>query len=275
MKTVKYIGSSAFFFLASCGSPHFQEIQSRPHSNLELGIIGGVSVDPSDLINKYTVGIETTSAKYGKATCTGVLITENIVLTAAHCLVDIDHAIVVFGTDMKKAIKAKQFANVIAEVTHPEFVLGAEKDSHDIALIRFQGQKPSTYKTALLLSASQNLTKNMSVTLAGFGALSERRGKVSGGSILRKTTVPLMDPEFSKYEMAFSSVAGKGPCYGDSGGPAYKMINEALTVIGISSRTTDELGGCHKDSIYTKVSAYQDFIRDSIVRLQFEPARQD
>lgn len=274
MNTWKYIAISALLALTACGSHEQQPLNSFNPSTQISGIIGGVNVDSSDVINQSTVAL-VMSVKGGEAICTGVLVTENIVLTAAHCLVDVDGAVVVFGTDIKSSVEAKRFAQVSHGVIHPDYDPHADKDSHDLALVRFEGLKPSTYEVAKLLSSSQKLAKNLPVTLAGYGASFERRGKMSGSAILRKTTVPLTNPYFSKTEISFSSIAGKGACHGDSGGPAYATINGDITVVGVTSRTTDELGGCHKDSVYTKVSAYEDFIKKSITQLQSEQARQD
>jgi secreted trypsin-like serine protease len=45
------------------------------------------------------------------------------------------------------------------------------------------------------------------------------------------------------------------------------MIGGIKTLIGVTSRTTDPRGGCHKDSVYTNVAAYQDFIATSLLAL--------
>ena len=68
--------------------------------------------------------------------------------------------------------------------------------------------------------------------------------------------------------MLFSSATGTGACHGDSGGPAIAAIKGQNYLIGITSRTTDLKGGCHKDSIYTNVAAYQALIVRVAAKLQ-------
>lgn len=268
MKTTKlFTLTSLLLALVACGSPDRQLASSYDQASNDSGIIGGQDVADSDTLMKSTVGLILLMGD-SQAICTGSLVSENVVLTAAHCVVGIDGAVVVYGADLEKAAKDKKYLKVTNVFVHPSYSEAAKKDSHDIALVRFEGKLPDSYAPTALLSDTSLLSKGLQVTLAGYGASSEENGDLSGSAVLRKTTVPLANPQFSKTEMSFSSSSGSGACHGDSGGPAFATVKGQTVLVGVTSRTTDPKGGCHKDSIYTNVAPYKDMIEKMAAKLQ-------
>jgi len=266
MKTTKlFTLTSLLLGLAACGSPDRQ--LASYNQDADAGIIGGNDVADSDPLSKSTVGLVLMLGEQ-QAICTGTVISENVVLTAAHCVVGIDGAVVVYGSDLEQAAHDKKYLKVTNVFVHPSYDEGADKESNDIALVRFSGKLPAGYTKAALLADASALKKGLSVTLAGYGASSEVNGQLDGSAVLRKTTVPLENPQFSKTEMSFNSSKGSGACHGDSGGPAYASIKGQNVLIGVTSRTTDKNGGCHKDSIYTNVAPYKAMIEKMAAKMQ-------
>ena len=249
---------------AAC-SP-YQAQTSRPELNVDssAGIIGGNLVTSSDAVSKITVGL-VFIAKDEESICTGTLIERNVILTAAHCVVDTDGGVAVFDTDLTRASNHRKAHVKFSKIwVHPSYDPEAEFDSHDLALIMLRKPAPVGYEVAELLQKTELLQKNLPVILAGYGASSGTNGELSGDPLLRQIQVPLDNPSFSKTEISFDSSQGKGACHGDSGGPALASIEGKLTLIGVTSRTTDQEGGCHKDSVYTNVAPYIDVIKLAI-----------
>jgi len=268
MKNLKpFVLVSLLLALAACGNQSQNVAAALNQSSVDSGIIGGADVAASDSITETTVGL-IFMVHMSQATCTGTLVAPNIVLTAAHCVIDSRAGAVIFGTDIKKAADANQYATITAVFPHPDYHEGPGKNSNDIALVKFKGKLPAGYKVANLLPDASLLTKNLQVTLAGYGVSVEGpNGKMSGSGILRKVAVPLTDPNYSETEMLFGARDGAGACHGDSGGPAFATINGQTYVIGVTSRTTDQKGGCHTDSIYTNVAAFKTVIEQGISKL--------
>jgi hypothetical protein len=158
----------------------------------------------------------------------------------------------------------------------PKLKANQNTDWGDIALLRFEGGLPEGYQLAQLLPKEQELKAQQTVTLAGFG-LTDGVHNTQTDKLLR-VDVPIADPNYSRSEMLIDSGKGKGPCHGDSGGPAYVTIKGQHYVAGTTSRAdskTDPLGQCIDDTIYTKVQPYLTWIKNSMKALQspdFKPA---
>jgi len=77
--------------------------------------------------------------------------------------------------------------------------------------------------------------------------------------------VKLSNAKFTETEILFNFMDGKGACHGDSGGPAFAVINGKLFVIGVTSRAPSLSGGetCLEGAVYTSVPAHIEFLRQS------------
>lgn len=209
---------------------------------------------------QHLVGLH--AARFGN--CTGTLIDKDIVITAAHCIPSNPRMMyVIFGTSLQSATAANS-RPVIAAIVSPLWGKnpGAKKNTGDIAVLKFQGQAPYGYVPASLLTNPAYLAPSVFTLLAGYGL---DNGEVNtGAGLLRETFTVLSNPRFSETEAILDQTIGKGSCNGDSGGPAFLVINGAYYIWGITSRGD---ATCKKNGIYTNVIPYLKWIQSAVRQL--------
>lgn len=228
------------------------------------GIVGGIDVKAGDKIHESVVAVYDTLE--GQL-CTGSLLPNNLVLTAAHCIGQDPEAMIIFF-DTK--ITENSIARPVDKVQvspYWETRQNLRKDTGDIALIHFLGSVPKGYKPATFINMNQRLLqKGTPVVLAGFG-ISNGTTKEGAGS-LRVTKVRIADPKFSNSEIKLDQTKGTGACHGDSGGPAYLEYNGRHYLWGVTSRgVQDENNDCTKYSAYTNALYYRVWIQKAASKL--------
>ncbi|WP_413290517.1 S1 family peptidase [Bdellovibrio sp. HCB337] len=281
--------------LTACSKVHNTEgtVQGQSFK----GIINGETVSASDDIAKTTVQIFTFQVAHddagralvrGVAGCTGTLLAEDILLTAAHCTTENPYYIILyFSNEAPKDFKAfmasintnplvRRVVGGKVGTQWPKLVSGKVGDWGDIALLKFEGGIPEGYQLAELLPAKEKLAVDQPITLAGFGITDGI--KQTPSTQLLKVDVTILDPTYTKTEMVIDS-GDKGPCHGDSGGPAYVTGSDGKKyVAGVTSRAdvrNDPRGLCIGDTLYTKVQPHAAWIKRSMKSLQsptFKPA---
>lgn len=282
--------------LSACSKMH-NNAETISGENAETNnIVGGTSVAASEDIAKTTVQIFTVQTKRdatgalritGVAGCTGSLLANDIVLTAAHCTTDNPNYILLYfstqAPDMKQLMASVNTNPLIRRVVGgkvgtnwPRLTETQQSDWGDIALLKFKGGIPQGYQPAQLLPSDAELKAQQAVTLAGFG-LTDGVRNIQSDRLL-KVDITILNPSYSRSEMVVDSGNGKGPCHGDSGGPAYVNVNGQRFLAGITSRAesqTDPKGQCIGDTIYTRTQPYSAWIKSSMQTLQspnFKPA---
>jgi secreted trypsin-like serine protease len=140
-------------------------------------VINGTLVKEADVIAMSTVAIYNTKDMY---LCTGTIIGENIVLTAAHCAPEKPSQLkIVFSTDMDDTLNSRE-PDVLAERVLPvtDFKAHSKWDPNnetvqfntfDIALIKFKGSLPKGFVAASIIKDDSTLKKGDVITVAGFG----------------------------------------------------------------------------------------------------------
>jgi secreted trypsin-like serine protease len=227
-----------------------QELQAKGDS-----IIGGTEVAGNDKILQSIVAIYDKTAKQ---LCTGSLLENNIVVTAAHC-VAAGEMYVFFGTALGPEAP-RRLIDLVAISPYWETRNSEKTNTGDIALVHFQGTVPEGFKPAKRLFDKKVLRNDLTVTLAGFGITNGVTG--DGAGTLRKTNVQVSNTAFSVSEVLVDQTHGTGACHGDSGGPAYVEINGEYVLWGITSRgVDDEKNDCSKYSAYTSIVYYNGWIQ--------------
>ncbi len=216
-------------------------------------IINGKPVQPGEIYSKYTVGLGDE-----ELFCSGVIISDHHILTAAHCQDGLLKGKIYFGTNKSNF----EYRNIRAITVHPDYCkqnnCGTEysKDDHDILVVELIGDLPQGYKP-ITIAAQSELQPGSKIFLAGFGA--DELGKYE--DILKVTEVP-MDQFNGQSEFRTIETAA-GSCSGDSGGPAFIRKDQQLYLAGLTSRGD---GPCRSFGIYTLVDYFSDWILEIITK---------
>ncbi len=264
--TVTALAIASAVLVSAC-APAKQSSSELASGLASQDIVAGDVVKATDLVAQSTVALYLRSDD-GDGVCSGTLIAPNVVLTAAHCVIGLKGAVVVFGNNMDTATEAR---GVDMVAVHPQFQPKAAGQGgwNDVALFRFQGAAPASAKVAQILETPASLKVGLKAVVAGFGT-TKSNGLGQDDGTLRKVTLSLQNPAYEQTELAFArSSKGGSACHGDSGGPAYITQNGKLTVIGITSRGTT--AACNGISISTSVAAHAAYIKETAAALQAAP----
>ena len=254
--------SAALLGFAACAPNKGGSLKSS--ADLNAGIIGGTDATGSEDFAKTVVLLYD---KEAGAICTASIISDKLLLTAAHCVASAPTSLyVVFGTNIESTDIIVRRA--VTAVTTPAWATRAaqELNNGDMAMVGFVGGLPEGYKPAEMLSDLSVLKDGATVTLAGYGTSDGVAG--TGAGKLRYVDTTIQAVGYSESEILMEQSKGFGACHGDSGGPAYVEVNGKRLVIGVTSRgVNDPENHCGVSSAYTSIPFYTEWIKKSAITL--------
>jgi hypothetical protein len=179
-----------------------------------------------------------TSNKRSAAFCSAVVISRDVVLTAAHCVGGVGNTVLHFRASDGRPVTLP----IKAIAIHPDYrpnAIAKRERSIDIALARVVQPLPDRFVAAPLASQS-SIAIGDRFRAAGYGLARENVG--ASGGLFRWGLVAARGPISSVLLWAEDPEhQGLGACTGDSGGPVFAAGDD--TVVAITAWTTGARGG--------------------------------
>lgn len=193
------------------------------------------------------------------AFCTGTLVHERFVLTAAHCVDSLPATTwVVFGADVD-APDAQ--VRALGAVSHPAYDPALYID--DIAVVELETPVSDVLPAALADTRPTSAGLGEPLRFVGFGKPDDTSGPTG---IKRATDIPLVGWDL---QTLFASAPDTNVCQGDSGGPAFRPTDAGWELAGVIAFTLDGcVGG---DSGATRVDVHLDWLSTVLPALDLDP----
>lgn len=234
---------------------HHSSPQSRS------SIIGGTKVDEDSEIAKFTVGLYNQAEN---ALCTGTIIAEDIVITAAHCVKDAESLLVFFGPSLEQPEPVTITTNIATSAAYYKRKQNQNTDAGDVAVIQLKHVIPSTHEPVPIVPFGFLPEEGETVSIIGYGVTNGIRQSNSG--YLRESTVSVLEPQFGLSEFVTDQTEGSGVCFGDSGGPAFIYRNHQYYLVGIASRVKNkkDQDPCKGIGVYSNAGTFRPLIKNAL-----------
>jgi Trypsin len=207
----------------------------------------------------------------GGTACTATAIGRDLLLTAAHCVQPgADYNVLGSEPGQPPVLKA-----IVRIERHPQFDM-ARLFNHlataDVALIKLAEPVPARISPAPIAAASETVGLGDSLVVAGYGVTVRSDGR-TGGTARAATLVVTGQPGSLQIRlfdtMTRGSSAGLGACAGDSGAPAFRVLDAGPAILGVVSWSTGPnlTAGCGGLTGVTPLARYRGWIIDAARKL--------
>ncbi|XP_017056163.1 serine protease SP24D [Drosophila ficusphila] len=229
----------------------------RNNSDVEPRIVGGTKATEGQFPHQVSL------RRRGSHTCGGSIISNNYVVTAAHCVKQGNNVVPASQLSINAGSLLLSSGGVtipVAVVTvHPEY----RGNGHDVAVLRLKSSLTYSSNIAAIQLATEDPPNDATVDISGWGAISQR-GPISNSllfvqvkALARATCQRAYLRQLPATTMCLLHPKDKGACYGDSGGPA----TYEGKLVGIASFV---IGGCGRNAPdgYERVSQLRSWINE-------------
>ena len=250
------------FALALATVSAFDLRNAEPKLEKEGRIANGENAENGQF--PYQVGLDFEKEDGSTHVCGGSIISEEYVLTAAHCIEGSERVSVYFGTTSFTAIELEVSVEAENFIIHEEY--DSETLLNDIGLIKVPALTyTDTIQPVALPAISDSYPSYVGddAIAAGWGYTSDESGntpdlqwasmKVIGNS-------ESYGPDFPLSQICVSSEGGVSACDGDSGSPL--VLADTNTQIGLMSFTTVSCTAGNPQS-YTRLTSYLTWISNN------------
>lgn len=270
---------AVFWFITGILTSNAQECGRPPL--MQDRIVGGLDSSVGEW--PWQVDVQKSSAHI----CGGSLITENWVLSAAHCFPnpsDVSSYTLYVGRYQQNGVNPHESSHKVKQIVVPSDYTDPYS-GNDVALVELASPVTwSDYVSPVCLPTSDTLfPSGMMCTVTGWGNIRDNV-PLPGFGTLQKVQVPIISQSSCQemyqkdpteqvnilYDMICAGYqeGGKDSCQGDSGGPLVcQMVNGSWVQAGVVSFGT----GCanaNKPGVYARLTNYTDFITSTIPEFQ-------
>lgn len=241
--------------------------QAQDQNGSEVKIFGGEPAKQGDPLASYTAALVKAD---GELVCSAVLISPQVLVTAAHCLLpeimagDLQ---VVFGLETKTGKKHPVKAYAIHPHYNPALAGSTKRSQYDIGLVAMAQPAPETYPVTMLSSNFGIEPYATVVKIAGYG-FTDVGNKDMG--ILRFAPTNLSGDSERTQEVFIDGFRLTNACGGDSGGPALVLGEDnQVYLLGVASYVIVVNGRvCNSGfAAYSDLRAYKNWITNMVQRL--------
>jgi hypothetical protein len=203
--------------------------------------------------------------------CTGVVLNQDLVLTAAHCIEPgLAYKLYELDTERKPI-----FYDLAKTIVHPQFskaTFDANRATPDLALLKLAAPLPSKFAPAALSQPRARVAVGEPFAVVGYGVIAPRDNR-SAAVLRRADLVATGQPGNLQLRLFDPATKGEKPglgaCTGDSGGPVYQERDGKRLVYGVVSWSTAPKAaeGCGGLTGVTPLELYLKWIAETARKL--------
>lgn len=253
------------------GSPYSEAIE-RFLAKKEDKIIGGRPAGPGQFPWQISLGVSWLTDPYNAHFCGGSVYSSKWIITAAHCMEDLNPWDLVVTAGTNQLIAGSSRINVRRIITHKSY--DKLTYDNDIALIELWtplilGKEIKAVGLIKPDTESDLLKKGSLLVVTGWGRTSEQGDKVRVLQYL--DNLPFVDRSICNEPLSYdgkisenmicagSRSGGMDSCKGDSGGPLSFESEKGSMLAGVVS-WGEGCGRPNKVGVYTRIAKYVDWI---------------